>query len=187
MVLLTTGVLLFAVVHFVPSLMPQLKNTAIRKMGEGGYKGIFSLLLLASFALMIYGWRTAVPSLLYQPPASLRTFALLLMVLAFILLAASSLKTRVKQFVRHPQLTGVALWSVAHLLLNGDSRSLVLFVGLGIWAVLSIVLINRREGAWEKAAIPSVTSELVLLGVAGVTIAITVYIHPWLSGVSVVP
>lgn len=187
MVLLTTGVLLFAVVHFVPSVMPELKNAGTRKLTEGGYKGVFSLLLLASFALMIFGWRTAEPEYLYQPPAALRLPALFIMLLAFIFFAASSLKTRMKQIIRHPQLTGVVLWAGAHLLLNGDSRSAVLFTGMGVWALLSIYFINRRDGAWQKEEPPaSAAAEIILLAVAGVTVAVTVFIHPWLSGVRVI-
>ncbi|MFK7976850.1 MAG: NnrU family protein [Halioglobus sp.] len=185
MVLLSIGVLLFAVVHFVPSLMPELKQAGLSKLGDGGYKGVFSLLLLGSFALMIVGWRSAEVTYLYQPPAALRTIALALMLAAFVLLAASSLKSRIKQFIRHPQLTGVALWSVAHLMLNGDSRSAVLFVGLGLWAILSILLINRRDGAWTKDEVPPMAAEFVLLATAAVTIAVTIYIHPWISGVNV--
>lgn len=182
MTVLVLGVILFAVVHFIPSLAPGLKNNWISKMGENGYKGLFSLALLASFALMILGWRSANPHYLYQPPPALHNVALILMCMAFILLAASSLKSRLRQFVRHPQLTGVAAWAVAHLLLNGDSRSLVLFGGLGLWALVSILAINKRDGAWIKDDVPAVSSELVLLAVAAATVTVVVFIHPWLSG-----
>ena len=37
MVLLTLGVLLFAFVHFVPSLAPSLKAGALQRLGEGGF------------------------------------------------------------------------------------------------------------------------------------------------------
>lgn len=185
MVLLSVGVLLFALVHFIPSLMPELKNSGMQKLGEGGYKGLFSLLLMASFGLMIYGWRTAEFSYLYNAPVSLKSTALAIMALAFLLFAASSLKTRLKRYIRHPQLTGVALWAVAHLLMNGDSRSVVLFTGLGLWAILSMVFINRREGSWNKEDIPALSAEFILITVAAATIAVTVAVHPWISGVSV--
>ncbi len=70
MVLLLLGVLLFALVHFVPSLTPTLRHGAITKIREDGYKGLFSLLLLASFALMIIGWRSADYTFICQPPRS---------------------------------------------------------------------------------------------------------------------
>lgn len=186
MALLVLGILLFAGVHFIPSLAPSLKEKWVAGMGEGGYKGIFSLLLLGSFALMIFGWRSAQPVFVYMPPEQLRLFALALMALAFVLLAVSSRKSRLRLIVRHPQLTGVALWGISHLLLNGDNRSLALFGGFTVWAVLEIFAINRREGVWIKEQAPSWGSELVSLLIAAITIGVIVYIHPWLSGVPVV-
>jgi uncharacterized membrane protein len=186
MTLLVLGIALFAGVHFIPSLAPSLKERSLAGMGEGGYKGIFSLLLMGSFALMIFGWRSAQPDFVYSPPANLRVFALALLGLAFVLMAVSSRKSRLRLIVRHPQLTGVALWGISHLLLNGDNRSIALFGGMTAWAVVEIFAINRREGVWIKEEAPSWGSELVSLLIAAITIGVIVYIHPWLSGVPVV-
>jgi uncharacterized membrane protein len=185
MTLLLCGVLLFTLVHLVPSLGVALRTRCVNRLGENGYKAGFSLLLVASFALMILGWRSAQPTYLYAPPAGLRPVALALMVIAFILLAASSLKTRIKRWIRHPQLTGVALWAAAHLLLNGDSRSLLLFGGLGAWAVVSMFAINRRDGAWTRPPAPAWYSEGILLVAAFAVLALTIYAHPWISGMPV--
>ena len=75
------------------------------------------------------------------------------MLLAFYLMAASSLKVKVTSVVRHPQLTAIKAWSVGHLLVNGDAPSLVLFGGLLAWAVVSVILINRQDG---KNPLPAV-------------------------------
>lgn len=182
---LVLGVLLFATVHFIPSLAPGVKAAWYERMGEGGYKGIFSLLLLASFGLMIFGWRSAQPSFVYQPSAALHQPALALMVLAFVVLAASSINSRIRQVIRHPQLTGVALWGISHLLLNGDNRSIVLFGGMSLWAVIEIIAISRREGVWIKGEVPSWGSEALTLLLAAVTIAVFSWAHPWLSGMPV--
>ncbi|MCZ6830857.1 MAG: NnrU family protein, partial [Gammaproteobacteria bacterium] len=144
MPLLIAGVCLWAAIHLVPSLAPGLKSAWRGKLGEGGYKGSFTLIVLSALALIIVGWRSAQPTLIYLPPEALRTLALALMVLAFILLGASKRATRIGRIVRHPQLSGVLVWSVAHLLANGDSRSLVLFGGFAIWTVLEMILISRR-------------------------------------------
>lgn len=185
MLMLTLGVLLFACVHFIPSLAPSLKAGTLQRLGEGGYKGLFSFLLLGSLALIIIGWRTAEPSTIYQPPFGLHKFALGLLVLAFLLLAVSQRNSRLRLYVRHPQLTGVALWGFSHLLLNGDSRSIVLFGGMLLWALIEIIVISKREGVWMRAAPPSWSAEGVTAIIAAVTIAVVVYIHPWLSGVAV--
>ena len=185
MLLLTLGVVLFAFVHFVPSFTPAIKENALNRLGEGGYKGFFSLLLLVSFGLMIFGWRSAEPAMIYNPPMALHKIALALLAFAFLLMVVSSRNSRLRLVIRHPQLTGVALWGFCHLLLNGDNRSLVLFGGMLLWAVIEIVAINKREGVWIKTPPPSWGSEVVTVAIAAVTVAVVVYIHPWLSGMPV--
>ena len=185
MAMLVLGVLLFACVHFVSSLTQGFKSVAIGKIGEDGYKGIFSLALLSSFALMIFGWRSTVPTHVYIPPAALHQPALLLLALAFWLMAVSQRASRLRLIVRHPQLAGVALWGASHLLLNGDSRGVVLFGGLAAWAICEMWAINRREGGWIKNETPTWSSEGISLLIAAIIIAVVVYIHPWLSGVPV--
>ena len=185
MVLLVLGILLFAGVHFVPSLAPGLKANWLARLGEGGYKGTFSLLLLASFALIIIGWRSAQPEFLYTPSPALRHPAMGLLFIAFLLMVVSSRNSRLSLLIRHPQLTGVTVWGIAHLLINGDNRSLVLFGGMTVWAVVEMIAINRRDGAWIKGTAPSWGAELVTLVIALVVVGMVVYIHPWLSGMPV--
>jgi uncharacterized membrane protein len=186
MIMLFTGVLLFASVHFIPSLAPGLKARWQEKSGENGYKGIFSLLLLISFGLMIFGWRGAEASFIYAPLAELRTPALLLMVIGFIVMATSNRQSRLRLLVRHPQLMGVTFWGIAHLLLNGDSRSVVLFGGLLIWSIVEMIAINRRDGVWIKEPAPGWGTEVANLVIAAVTIAAFVFAHPWISGVAII-
>jgi len=183
--MLVLGVLLFATVHFIPSLAPDIKANAVRRIGDWGYKGIFSLLLLAAFGLMIMGWRDADPAFLYSTPPGLHKFVLCLLLVAFWLMAVSARKSRVRLLVRHPQLTGVALWGISHLLLNGDSRAIVLFGGMTVWSLIEIVAISHREGVWIKSGTPSWSTEVVTVVIAAIMIGLIVTAHPWLSGVPV--
>ena len=185
MTLLVLGILLFALVHFIPAFAPAMRAAAIKRLGENGYKGIFSLLLLASFALIIIGWRSTQPTPLYLPPPALHTFALGLLCLAFLLMVVSSRNSRLRLLIRHPQLSGVALWGISHLLLNGDNRSLVLFGGMTAWALVEIVAISQRQGVWIKGEAPTWSAEAVTVIVAAITIGVIIYVHPWLSGVAV--
>ena len=185
MTLLVCGILLFALVHFVPSFAPSLRAGAFRRIGEGGYKGIFSLLLLASFALMIIGWRSVQPIPVYLPPFALHKVALGLLAIAFLLMAVSARNSRLRLLIRHPQLTGVALWGIAHLLLNGENRSIALFGGMTLWALIEIVAISRRQGVWIKGETPSWGAEALNVVIAVITVCVIVYVHPWLSGVRV--
>ena len=90
----------------------------------------------------------------------------------------------VKRVLRHPQLTGLIVWAIGHLLANGDILSVVLFGGLGVWAVAEIVLINRREGAWVKPEPVPISAEIrpVLIGL--VVFVALFAAHPYLFGVS---
>ncbi len=185
MTLLILGVLLFAGVHLVPALAPGLRAAWLGKMGEGGYKGTFSLLLVASFALMTFGWKTAEATVLYSPSLALRQPGIALLILAFILLVAGSRNSRLRQWVRHPQLTGVLLWAVAHLLMNGDSRSLVLFSGMAIWSCVEIIAISKREGVWIKGDVPSIGADVLTVVIALVAVIAVMFAHPYISGVAV--
>lgn len=185
MALLILGMLVFAAVHFIPALAPALRTSWQQRFGENGYKGLFSLLLLASFGLLIVGWRGTAPTFLYAPLAELRLPALALLVFAFFLLVISNRPSRLRRIIRHPQLSGVALWGIAHLLLNGDSRSAVLFGGMAVWAVVEIWAINRRDGVWIKSEVPAPSADIVNVLATAVIVAVVMYIHPWLSGVAV--
>ncbi len=186
MLMLILGVVLFAGVHFIPSLAPSLKTGLQQKLGDNGYKGVFSLLLLASFALMILGWKSAATTYFYVLPVSFRLLALGLIAIAIWLLVVSNRPSRLRTVVRHPQLTGVAVWAVAHLLVNGDSRSLVLFGGLLLWSIGEIVAINRREGLWIKDEAPGWGAEVVNIVIAAVVYGVLIFLHPWLSGVPII-
>jgi uncharacterized membrane protein len=183
--LLISGLILWSLVHFIPSLAPARKQTLTGKLGENGYKGIFTLLIIASLALIVFGWRSITPTFLYQLPVFITHFAKLLVLFAFILFGASNYPTRIRNVIRHPQLTGVIVWSIAHLLLNGDNRSVLLFGWLGIWALLEIIFINRRDAEWVKLDPPPVSREIRGVLISLVIFVVVVMIHPYIAGVSI--
>ena len=78
-------------------------------------------------------------------------------------------------------LSGVVLWSAAHLLVNGDLPSVILFGGLGSWALLEMAVINRAEGPWQRPPRGSFASDGKVLLVAAVLYAAIVGIHYWLD------
>ncbi|MCG7869144.1 MAG: NnrU family protein [Candidatus Thiodiazotropha taylori] len=188
MTLLLIGLTLWAGVHLFPSLLPQVRDDLIKRIGDGPYQGLFALLILTGVVLIVFGWRGTVPTQVYAPPAGLRHAAMLLVVIGFILMAAASFpRTRVKRLIRHPQLTGVLLWALAHLLANGDSRSLLLFSVMAIWTVVSMLLINRRDGAWVKPETTMAWYGELLVVVVGVGIAaLVVRFHVYLAGVPLI-
>ncbi len=187
MFLLATGLALFTVVHLLLGLAPQGVNGLRETLGAPAVKGIVALVSLAGIVLLVMGWRSAEVSWIYAPPAALRVPALVVIALSIYLFVVANRPSAVKRVLRHPQLTGLFLWSLAHLALNGDNRSVLLFGWLGAWAVVEILLINRRDGQYEPAPAPPLATDLVTAVVAVVVIVALAWAHPWLAGVPVIP
>ena len=187
MAMLITGVLLWSLVHLMKSVMPGLRASIQDAVGEGPHKGLVALLLLISLVLMIFGWRSTTAEFVYDPPTWGRHANMALMFVAILLIGAAQGASRIRQWIRHPMLTGVLVWAAGHLLANGDNRSLVLFGGLGLWALISIITISRNEGHWVKPAkIATLGRELLSLAIVAILYVILVFIHPWIAGVPVV-
>ncbi len=184
MTLLVLGVLIWSFAHLFPSAAAPSRRRLIGRIGEQPYKGVFTLTILTSIALMIFGWRSITPTLIYRSGAWGYVVAELLVCVSLYLFAASALPSNLRRAVRHPQLTGLVVWSGAHLLANGDHRSLVLFGGLGLWAILAMILTNHRDGAWTKPAQVPVAGELKPLVAAAVSWVALFFAHPYFTGVS---
>ncbi len=186
--LLIFGLLIWITVHLFPSLAAETRQSISGKLGEMPYQGLYALCILLGLALIILGWRSTVPSQIYQPIPVLRHVAMLIVVFAFILMVAANFsKTRIKQYIRHPQLTAVFLWGLAHLLANGDSRSLILFSSMGIWSVVSMITINRRDGVWQKPqAVMPLYQEFLMIIIAVVLAAVVVRFHIYIAGVPLI-
>jgi uncharacterized membrane protein len=183
--MMIAGLLLFTGIHLMPSLAPGVKQAARKTLGESGYKAVFALAGLAGVALIVFGWRGSVPQYLYMLPPWSRHAGMLLAVLGFLLMGAANYPSRIRLLIRHPQLTGVLLWALAHLVMNGDSRSVLLFGWLAAWSALEIVLISRREGVWIKTEPGSWSREIRGLLISAVVIAVVIYVHPWIAGVPI--
>lgn len=183
---LVLGVFLWSAAHLLPSTGASLRARAVERLGQA-YQGVFALVIVTSIVLMVLGWRSTPPTAVYSPPAWSSPATNVLVFVGLFLFAAAGMATNVKRVVRHPQLTGVATWGVAHLLSNGDLRSLVLFGGLGVWAIAAIVFINRRDGAWQKPEPLPMAGEWKPLAAAIVGFAVLYLLHPYIAGVSAAP
>jgi uncharacterized membrane protein len=185
MIWLVLGVLLWSGVHLLPSLGASTRSGWIGRIGEDKYKGGFSLALVLALVLMVVGWRGTSPVPVYAPLPVAVELAIPLMALSLLLFVASAVATNIKRVLRHPQLTGMAVWATAHLLSNGDSRSIVLFGGLGSWAILEMIFIGRRDGAWQKPEAVPLQAELRPILAAAVAFALLYFAHPYIAGVPV--
>ncbi|MGR3779915.1 MAG: NnrU family protein, partial [Albimonas sp.] len=123
------------------------------------------------------GYRGAEFVNVWFPPAWGMHLTDLLMIFAVFLFGASHSKGNVKRHVRHPQLLAVIVWAASHLVVNGDLASLVLFGGLGLWAIVAIFATNARDGAWAKPAPAPRKKDLILVGITVVLYVVIGAIH----------
>lgn len=181
---LALGVIVWSIVHFIPAAAPGLRARVIARIGENPYKMLFTLLMVLAIYLVISGWKSALPEVVYLPPLWGRHVTALLMLFAFVLFIAPYPATNIKRYLRHPQLTSVIVWGVGHLLANGEARSVVLFGGLTLWAVIEMLMLNRRDGPWVKPEPEPRRNDVVVVVVGLVAYLVFAFAHPWLFGVS---
>jgi uncharacterized membrane protein len=185
---LILGLVIFFGTHLFSAYRSREPGKDLRlKMGQGPYMGLYSLLSLAGFALIIWGYGAARPApILYTPPAFLAHINLLLMAFAMIFLAAAYLPTgHIKKAVKHPMLLAVKIWAFGHLLANGELNSLLLFGSFLLWAVLDFRSARQRDraaGTVYPAGSAGRTVLVVVLGVA-VWALFAFWLHAVLFGV----
>jgi len=187
MSLLIAGVILWFIAHSFPAVAPGKRDALATKMGEQPYRGVFSLVIVASLVMIVFGWKNAVPSPVYQAPMGPGILPSILVLAGLVSFFASQMNGNIRRILRHPQMVGTILWAVAHLLTNGDSRSVVLFGGMAVWALFEIVMINRREGPRAASAPASGKFDLIAVVIGGVVFAIVGHFHLSLFGVSPIP
>lgn len=194
MTLLILGLVLFIGTHAFTTARER-RAALVARLGEGPYKGLYSLLSLAGLVLIVVGfgqYRSGGYVQLWDPPVWTRHLALLLVWIAFVCLAAAYLPGRIKAGLKHPMLAGVKIWAFAHLIANGDLGSLVLFGVFLAWAVVARISTKRRSIAADHggplAAPAGWRNDFLALAIGtGVYVLFAVWLHPALIGVPVVP
>lgn len=191
MTLLIFGLLLFLGTHAF-TMMRQPRAALIGRIGEGAFKGLYTALSLAGFALIIYGfgaYRAAGMIPVWNPPFWLGHVSLLLTLPIFVLLAATGTGGVIHAAVKHPMLLAVKIWATAHLIINGDLGSILLFGGFLAWAVMARISLKRRANAGAPPKPAGFTQrDWMALG-AGLVIwfIFARWLHSWLIGVSAWP
>jgi len=184
MKLIVTGLLLWSVLHFLPALDLKFRKDLMDRVGQTPYKGLVGLLLVVSIGLIIVGWKSFEPVDLYTAPQWGIQLAGPAMLFSLLMFFAPYVKNSISHFIRHPQLTGIALGSAVHLLAGGSNREVVLFGGMLIWSVVETILLNRRDGPWVKPELAPLKANvrLVLMGIGFYLIFL--FTHELLFGVS---
>ncbi|WP_139167525.1 NnrU family protein [Kordiimonas lacus] len=188
MTLLVLGLALFFLLHLVPIFAREARSSVISRIGALPYKGLFALASISSLFLVYKGWTLTDPVFVYEAPRWAYHLTALLVLLGFILFIASNAPTNIRRIIRHPQLTSIILWSAGHMMVNGETRSLLLFGGFLIWSLISILGSNHRDGEWEKPERVSTLKDVVTVLIALVLYGVfAVWVHEWLIGVSPMP
>lgn len=190
MTYLILGLVLFLGIHSVEIFSPTLRGNAVARMGEGLWKGIYSLLSIAGFVLLICGYGVArqEPTLLYTPPAWTRHVAALIMLPVFPLLLAAYLPGRIKTAVKHPMLAAIKAWALAHLFANGMLADVLLFGGFLVWAVADRISLKRRVVRPTPGPPPSKYNDLIAVaGGFALYVIFALWLHVRWIGVSPFP
>lgn len=186
--LLILGLVIFLGVHSVRVFAAPWRDATRARLGEGAWKGLYSLVSLAGFVAICWGYGLArqAPVTLWVPPTGMRHAASLLTLGSFVLLAAAYIPRNVfKARWGHPMLLGTKLWAVAHLLANGNLADVLLFGGFLAWAVVLFIVSRRNDrasGATYPAASRTGTAVSVLVGMAA-WVVFAFWAHGLLIGV----
>jgi len=188
MTMLVAGLVLFLGIHTLTTLR-EARAALIGGIGEGPYKGLYSLVAAAGLVLIVWGfgrYRDSGYVPVWDPPLGLRHLTLLLMWFSFVALAAAYAPAgRIKAMLRHPMLVGIKIWALAHLLANGDLGSLILFGSFLAWAVYDRIAVKRRgDPGAPRSGFTSGDAIAVVVGT--VAYLAMFWLHPWLIGVPVI-
>ena len=193
---LILGLILFLGAHSVRILADGWRDQTIAAYGEKAFKGVYTLVAILGFYLLVVGYGEArlQPLVLWNPPIFTKHISMLLMLLSSILLIAAYIpRNHFKMRLKHPMVLSVKVWALSHLLANGNLADLVLFGSFLIWAVLNFRSARARDRAQvqksdanEEAPLkPNLLATLIaLFGGMGLWAVITFVLHAKVVGVA---
>lgn len=189
MTALVAGLIVFLGVHSVRIVAEPWRLRTIARIGANPWKGVYSLVSIAGFVLLVWGYGQARQQgvVLFEPPVFMRHIASLLMLLSLVLLAAAYVPgNHIKARLGHPMIIGVKVWAFAHLLANGRLSDVVLFGAFLAWAVLDFIAARKRDRAAGTVYPPGDELRTVVTVVAGVVVwaVFVAGLHLRLIGVS---
>lgn len=187
--ILIIGLVLFLGLHSVRIFAEPWRTAQIARRGEGAWKGIYSLLSLVGLALIVWGYGQARldPTVLWASPTWTRHLASLLVLIAFVLLAAAYVpKNSIRHRLHHPMVLGVKVWAIAHLLANNTLADVLLFGSFLLWAVLDFRAARQRDRAGPVSYAPGTTAGTLTAVAVGIALwaLFAFWAHRWLFGVS---
>ena len=186
---LIAGLVLFLGVHSTRVFANDWRNQTVARMGEKPFKGIYALLSIAGFVLLVWGYGQARQQgvTLWNSPTAMRHIAALLTLISFVLLAAAYVPgNQIKARLHHPMVLGTKVWALAHLLATGSLADTVLFGSFLVWSVL-LFAASRKRDRREQTVYAAGTAGATAIAVAAGVVAWAVFalwLHRVLIGVS---
>jgi uncharacterized membrane protein len=189
MIVLILGLVLFLGAHSVRMVAADWRQAMVARVGEGPWKGLYSLVAAVGLVLIVWGYGLARqdPVVLWLPPEWLKHLSVALNLVAFVLFGVYLVPAgRMKALIGHPMVVSVKTWAFAHLLANGTLADVFLFGAFLVWAVADYVSSRRRDRAEGRVRVAGPARNDALAVAVGVVIwaAIVWRLHQWLIGVS---
>jgi uncharacterized membrane protein len=186
--LLILGLVLFLGIHIFTTLRAP-RAAVIGRIGEGPYKGIYSLVALVGLVLIVWGfgrYRSEGYIQVWNPPfAIFHPISLVLLWMALVALAATyAPPSRIKSILRHPMLVAVKAWALSHLLVNGDLGSLLLFGSLLAWAIYDRIAVKRRGDSGAPAVASFGRNDAIVIVIGTIAYVAILWLHDSLIGVA---
>jgi uncharacterized membrane protein len=172
--------------HFGISSTP-LRGWLVGRIGARPYLGLYSAVSLGALYWLVRSYRRAETEYLWAAPAPVLWLAVAMTFLGVVLaivglvtpnptiVGADSLFDRpevvrgILRVTRNPFLWGVGLWALAHILVGGDSASVLLFASVGSLGLVGAPLLDSKKAKqhperWRRFA--AVTSSVPFLAIA---------------------
>ncbi len=183
MTLLILGLALFIGAHVLATT--PLRTVAVARLGEGAFKGLFSVVSLAGLILAGIGYGSGAPVQWHGEWPIAWTLSHLLLPVAAILLVSAYRPGHIRAWVRHPMMVATFLWALLHLLGNGDRESVILFGAFTLWSLYALVSgFARGKQLTVGGTTPRWQADAVAVGVGLGLYAGLVALHGWLTGVA---
>ena len=181
MKLFIVGLVLFFGTHMIP--ITPVKPLLISRLGVSLYSGLFSLLALLGFIVIIYGFQIANTTTLWSSLPYSSGLAFVLMPIAMIFLMPGSRKTNFFQKFKHPMFIGILIWAFTHLLANGDLRTTLLFSSFAIYCIVDM-LFTKKITTTSNTTYP-MSNDFIFIGMGLVAYTFVVYFHQYIAGVKI--
>ena len=184
---LILGLVIFFGIHILTAT--PLRTAIVGAIGEKPYKGIFSLISLAGFGLMIWGFgmsRYGPDSaiIVFNPPAWGPMVTPIFVFVALVLIGSSHGKSHIRKMVKQPMSVGVGIWALGHLFSNGNMNEVLLFGSFVAYAIFDVLICTMKGKV--KTFEPTVKSDIKAIVIGGIIFATVLFFHYNLFGVSAI-